>query len=42
LKALGVSPSSKIVVPMELSSLVSGFTAIAEAASVNGPASSEP
>jgi regulator of protease activity HflC (stomatin/prohibitin superfamily) len=41
LKALGVSPSSKIVVPMELSSLVSGFTAIAEAASVNGPASSE-
>ena len=40
LKALGVSPSSKIVVPMELSSLVSGFTAAAEAASANGsPAS---
>jgi regulator of protease activity HflC (stomatin/prohibitin superfamily) len=36
LKALGVSPSSKIVVPMELSSLVSGFTAVAEAASTNG------
>ncbi len=36
LKALGVSPSSKIVVPMELSSLVSGFTAAAEAASANG------
>ena len=36
LKALGVSPSTKVVVPMELSSLVSGFTAIAEAASANG------
>jgi len=36
LKALGVSPSSKIVVPMELTSLVSGFTAVAEAASTNG------
>jgi len=36
LKALGVSPSSKIVVPMELTSLVSGFTAVAEAASANG------
>ena len=31
LKALGVSPSSKVVVPMELSSLVAGFTAVAEA-----------
>jgi hypothetical protein len=40
LKALGVSPSSKIVVPMELSSLVAGFTAVAEAASTNG--SSDP
>jgi hypothetical protein len=40
LKALGVSPSSKIVVPMELSSLVSGFTAAAEAASTN--ASTDP
>ena len=38
LKALGVSPSSKIVVPMELSSLVSGFTAAAEAAT-NGSSS---
>ncbi|HEX7248328.1 MAG TPA: SPFH domain-containing protein [Actinomycetota bacterium] len=38
LKTLGVSPSSKIVVPMELSSLVSGFTAAAEAASANGSA----
>ncbi|MDH4111082.1 MAG: SPFH domain-containing protein [Actinomycetota bacterium] len=37
LKAMGVSPSSKIVVPMELASLVSGFTAVAEAASANGP-----
>ena len=36
LKALGVSPSSKVVVPMELTSLVSGFTAAAEAASANG------
>ena len=34
-----MSPSSKVVVPMELSSLVSGFTAVAEAASANGPAS---
>jgi regulator of protease activity HflC (stomatin/prohibitin superfamily) len=41
LKALGVSPSTKVVVPMELSSLVSGFTAVAEAASANGPASSD-
>ena len=32
LKALGVSPSSKVVVPMELAGLVAGFTAIAEAA----------
>jgi regulator of protease activity HflC (stomatin/prohibitin superfamily) len=41
LKALGVSPSSKIVVPMELSSLVSGFTAAAEAASTNASTGSE-
>ena len=40
LKALGVSPSSKIVVPMELSSLVAGFTAVAEAAAVGTPGSS--
>jgi regulator of protease activity HflC (stomatin/prohibitin superfamily) len=32
LKALGISPSAKIVVPMELSGLVAGFTAIASAA----------
>jgi hypothetical protein len=32
-----MSPSSKVIVPMELSSLVSGFTAVAEAASANGP-----
>jgi regulator of protease activity HflC (stomatin/prohibitin superfamily) len=36
LKQLGGSPSSKVVVPMELSGLVSTFTAIAEAASTNG------
>lgn len=42
LKALGLSPSSKVVVPMELSGLVAGFTAIAEATrdgSANGPSS---
>lgn len=32
LKQLGVSPSSKVVVPMELSGLVSTFTALSEAA----------
>jgi regulator of protease activity HflC (stomatin/prohibitin superfamily) len=42
LKALGVSPSSKIVVPMELSGLIAGFTAVAEAASTNGSSGSEP
>jgi regulator of protease activity HflC (stomatin/prohibitin superfamily) len=31
LKQLGMSPSSKIVVPMELTSLVSAFTAVSEA-----------
>jgi regulator of protease activity HflC (stomatin/prohibitin superfamily) len=36
LKALGVSPSSKIVVPMELAGLVAGFTAIAQAVSTDG------
>ena len=41
LKALGISPSSKVVVPMELTSLVSGFTAIAEAATTNGSPGSE-
>ena len=36
LKQIGAGPSSKIVVPMELSGLVSTFTAIAEAASPSG------
>ncbi len=36
LKQIGASPSSKVVVPMELSGLVSAFTAISEAASTNG------
>jgi regulator of protease activity HflC (stomatin/prohibitin superfamily) len=36
LKQVGASPSSKVVVPMELSGLVSAFTAISEAASTNG------
>jgi regulator of protease activity HflC (stomatin/prohibitin superfamily) len=36
LKQVGSSPSSKIVVPMELSGLVATFTALAEAASTNG------
>ena len=36
LKQVGTSPSSKVVVPMELSGLVATFTAIAEAASTNG------
>jgi regulator of protease activity HflC (stomatin/prohibitin superfamily) len=39
LKQVGTSPSSKVVVPMELSGLVSTFTAIAEAASTNGSGS---
>ena len=40
LKQIGTSPSSKVVVPMELSGLVSAFTAISEAASTNGGGSS--
>jgi regulator of protease activity HflC (stomatin/prohibitin superfamily) len=36
LKQVGASPSSKVVVPMELSGLVATFTALAEAASTNG------
>jgi regulator of protease activity HflC (stomatin/prohibitin superfamily) len=40
LKTLGISPSSKVVVPMELSGLVAGFTAFAEAAGTNGTGSS--
>jgi regulator of protease activity HflC (stomatin/prohibitin superfamily) len=39
LKQVGTSPSSKVVVPMELSGLVAGFTAFAEAASTNGQGS---
>jgi regulator of protease activity HflC (stomatin/prohibitin superfamily) len=40
LKALGVSPSSKVVVPMELSGLVAGFTALTSTMSNGGtPAS---
>jgi regulator of protease activity HflC (stomatin/prohibitin superfamily) len=41
LKQVGASPSSKVVVPMELSGLVSAFTAIAEAASTNGSGSNQ-
>jgi regulator of protease activity HflC (stomatin/prohibitin superfamily) len=36
LKQVGASPASKVIVPMELSGLVSAFTAIAETASTNG------
>jgi regulator of protease activity HflC (stomatin/prohibitin superfamily) len=36
LKSIGISPSSKVVVPMELSGLVAGFTAITEAAGNGG------
>ena len=36
LKQVGASPSSKVVVPMELSGLVGAVTAIAEAASTDG------
>src|SRR6476620_11241925 len=36
LRQVGASPSSKVVVPMELSGLVATFTALAEAASTNG------
>ena len=36
LKSLGLAPSTKVVVPMELSGLVSAFTAITEAAASNG------
>jgi regulator of protease activity HflC (stomatin/prohibitin superfamily) len=41
LKQIGASASSKVVVPMELSGLVSTFTAIAEAASTNGRSGSK-
>jgi len=33
LKTLGISPSSKVVVPMEMSGLVAAFTALAATAS---------
>jgi regulator of protease activity HflC (stomatin/prohibitin superfamily) len=36
LKLVGMSPSSKVVVPMELTSLVSAFTAVSEAAGRGG------
>ena len=36
LKQIGASPSSKVVVPMEISGLVGAVTAIAEAASTDG------
>jgi regulator of protease activity HflC (stomatin/prohibitin superfamily) len=36
LKSIGLSPSTKVVVPMELAGLVSAFTAITEAAASNG------
>jgi regulator of protease activity HflC (stomatin/prohibitin superfamily) len=39
LKQVGASPSSKVVVPMEISSLVGAVTAVAEAASTNGGSS---
>ncbi len=39
LKQLGVSPSTKVIVPMELSGLVSAFTAITEASASNGSSS---
>jgi regulator of protease activity HflC (stomatin/prohibitin superfamily) len=41
LKALGVSPSSKVVVPMELTGLVAAFTAITQGAG-NGSGAGEP
>jgi regulator of protease activity HflC (stomatin/prohibitin superfamily) len=39
LKQIGASPASKIVVPMELSALVSGIVAVADQAKDNGPQS---
>jgi regulator of protease activity HflC (stomatin/prohibitin superfamily) len=41
LKQVGVSPSSKVVVPMEISGLVGAVTAVAEAASTNGGSSDD-
>src|SRR5262249_16061569 len=40
LRQIGGSPSSKVLLPLELSGLVSAFTAITEAASTNGSGSS--
>ena len=42
LKALGLSPSSKVVVPMELTGLVAGITAVTEAARGDGHESAPP
>jgi hypothetical protein len=39
LKALGVSPSSKIIVPMELTGLVAGVAALTEVAKDTGSGS---
>ena len=41
LKQVGVSPSSKVVVPLEISGLVGAVTAVAEAASANGGSSDD-
>jgi regulator of protease activity HflC (stomatin/prohibitin superfamily) len=40
LRQLGISPSTKVIVPMELSGLVSAFTAVTEAAASNAEPSS--
>ena len=40
LRQIGGSPSSKVLLPLELSGLASAFTAVAEAASTNGSSSS--
>jgi regulator of protease activity HflC (stomatin/prohibitin superfamily) len=42
LKAVGVSPASKVVVPMELTGLVAGITAVTEAARGDGPGEPQP
>ena len=41
LKQIGGSPSSKIVVPMELAGLVAGLVAVADQAKGNGQAAAE-
>ena len=40
LRQIGGSPSSKVLLPLELSGLASAFTAVAEAASTNGSSAS--